>query len=284
MPYDDLAVAENGVGANKAQEVVISEDQVYAAILDVLDPELDETLVKLGFIDSVRVEGPDVTVIFKLPTFWCAPNFAYLMAADLRNRVRTLPGVRNTRIVLLDHCAEEEITSGINRGLSFGDAFPEDACDEDGEDLEDLRRTFLRKGFLMRQDTLLRKLLQARLDEATILNLRVADLVVDELADAVFVTTPGGAVRLDKAGRSAMLYLRKSKLLGLPQGEQDRLIVDDEGHPVPSGGLKDFLRRSRSVRMNILFNTSLCKGLFQTRYGPSQDKATSDEEDEGERL
>ena len=30
--------------------------------------------------------------------------------------------------------------------------------------------------------------------------------------------------------------------------------------------LKDYLRRSRSVRMNILFNTSMCKGLFRTRY------------------
>ena len=281
MPYDDLAVAEVNAGTDGTREVIISEEQVYAAIADVLDPELDETLVKLGFIDSVRVEGQDVTVVFKLPTFWCAPNFAYLMAADLRNRVCALPGVRSTRIVLLDHCAEEEITSGINRRLSFDDAFPEDAS---GEDLEDLRRTFLRKGFLMRQDTLLRKLLQAGLDESTILNLCVADLVVDDPADAVFVTTPGGVLRLDKAGRAAALYLRRSKLLGLPQGEQDRLIVDDEGHPVPPGGLKDFLRRSRSVRMNILFNTSLCKGLFQTRYGPPQGKATAGEGDEGECL
>ncbi|HET9919597.1 MAG TPA: iron-sulfur cluster assembly protein [Ktedonobacteraceae bacterium] len=285
MPRDNLASAETGTrtGTTSTREAVITPEQVYAAIADVLDPELDETLVKLGFIDSVRVDGPDVTVVFKLPTFWCAPNFAYLMAADLRSRLRTLPGVRAARVVLLDHFAEEEISSGINRGLSFGEAFPEDACDEDGANLEELRRTFLRKGFLMRQDTLLRKLLQAGLDEATILNLRVVDLVVDELADAAFVTTPGGAVRLDKAGRSSMLYLRKGKLLGLAQGEQERLIIDDEGRPVPPGGLKDFLRRSRSVRMNILFNTSLCKGLFQTRYGPSQSTAAS-EADEGENV
>src|SRR3954466_14021591 len=72
----------------------ITGEQVYAAIADVLDPELDEPLVKLGFIDRVQVDGPDVTVVFKLPTYWCAPNFAYLMAADLRARIRALPGVR----------------------------------------------------------------------------------------------------------------------------------------------------------------------------------------------
>src|SRR5579883_2022584 len=112
---------------------------------------------------------------------------------------------------------------------------------------------------------------------------RVGDLVVDELADAAFVTTPTGVLRLDKAGRSAALYLRKGKMLGLPQGEHDRLIIDDEGRPVAPGGLKDFLRRSRSVRMNILFNTSFCQGLFQTRYGSGQQQAVG-AGDEGEEL
>jgi metal-sulfur cluster biosynthetic enzyme len=276
MPLHEQKIMETETGT------AITEEQVYAAIADVLDPELDETLVKLGFIDSVRVEGADVTVTYKLPTYWCAPNFAYLMAADLRARVESLPGVRHVRVVLLDHFAEDEITGGINRGLSFAEAFPGDGCGED-VNLEDLRRTFLRKGFLMRQDTLLRKLLRAGLDEETILALRVGDLVVDELADAAFVTTPAGVLRLDKAGRSAALYLRKGKTLGLPQGEHDRLIIDDEGRPVAPGGLKDFLRRSRSVRMNILFNTSFCQGLFQTRYGSGQQQAVG-AGDEGEEL
>ena len=96
-------------------DTVITEAQVYAAIAGVLDPELDEPLVSLGFIDRVQVDGPDVTVVFKLPTYWCSPNFAYLMAGDLRARIRALPGIRTARIELLDHCAEDEITVGINR-------------------------------------------------------------------------------------------------------------------------------------------------------------------------
>src|SRR5205085_11223168 len=72
----------------------ITEAAIYAAIADVLDPELDEPLVRLGFIDRIQVDGPDVTITFKLPTYWCAPNFAYLMASDLRKKVRTVPGVR----------------------------------------------------------------------------------------------------------------------------------------------------------------------------------------------
>src|SRR6266567_335487 len=97
----------------------ITEALVYEAIADVLDPELDESLVKLGFIDRIQVEGPDVTVTFKLPTYWCSPNFAYLMASDLRSKVQATPGVRSTRILLLDHCNDEELSRNVNAGKSF---------------------------------------------------------------------------------------------------------------------------------------------------------------------
>ncbi|HET9920857.1 MAG TPA: iron-sulfur cluster assembly protein [Ktedonobacteraceae bacterium] len=247
-----------------ALDTAITEADVYAAIADVLDPELDEPLVKLGFIDRVQVDDQDVTVVFKLPTYWCAPNFAYLMAGDLRNRVRALPGVRSVRVVLLDHCAEDEITQGVNGDRSFGDVFADDVVGD--EDLEELRRTFLRKGFLMRQDALLRQMMRVGLDEAIIIRLRIADVIVDEITDSVFVMTPGGAVRLEKMGHNAAIYLRRRHYLGLPRGEDDLFITDDKGQPVPSDGLQDFLRRSRSIRLNIMFNTSLCTSLFRTRY------------------
>jgi len=243
----------------------VTEAQVYAAIADVLDPELDESLVNLGFIDRVQVEGPDVTVVFKLSTYWCSPNFAYLMASDLRARVRAIPGVRTARVFLLDHHAEDEINTGVNQGRSFPEAFPGEA----EEDLEELRRTFARKGFLTRQEVLLRRLIKAGLDEAAIIALRVADLTVNEADNAAIVVTPGGPIRLEGIGKHARIYLRKGQALGLLRKPDDPLITDAEGRPIERGGLQDFLRRSRSVRLNIAFNTALCTGLFRTRYGQS---------------
>jgi metal-sulfur cluster biosynthetic enzyme len=272
MPFNDSTVPVTS-------ETGVTEAQVYAAIADVLDPELDEPLVKLGFIDRVQVEGPEVTVVFKLPTYWCAPNFAYLMAADLRAKLRTLPGVRTTRVLLLDHFAEEEITTGINAGKSFAEAFPGEAPED--LDLEELRRIFLRKGFLMRQDALLRQLQKAGVEEAILLNLRAADLVVDEIADVALICTPAGVVRLERMGRHAGTYLRKGKSLGVIQGEEDRLIVDDRGQPVAPGELQAYLRRSRSIRLNIAFNTAFCTGLFRTRY---ENAGASEAHREGDRL
>ncbi len=257
----------------------VTEVQVYAAIAGVLDPELDEPLVSLGFIDRVEVEDADVTVAFKLPTYWCALNFAYLMAADLRKSILSLPQVRTVRVVLLDHYAEDEVTRGVNEGRSFFEAFP-DAADED-KDLEELRRIFLRKGFLMRQDALLRHMLKAGMDEATILSLKRKDLIVDESADAAFVTTPERVIRLEKAGHTAGKYLRKGMVLGFFQEESDPLIIDDTGQAVPPGCLQAFLRRSRSIRLNITFNTSLCTSLFRTRY---ENAGSSEAHREGESI
>ena len=245
----------------------VTEAHIYQAISDVLDPELDESLVKLGFIDCVQVDGPDVSITFKLPTYWCAPNFAYLMAADLRKQASSVPGVRNVRVTLLDHCAEDEVTTGVNRGQSFSVAFPGEANED--EHLEELRRVFLRKGFLMRQDALLRQMLKAGLDEATIAALRVADMHIDEEANAAFVTAHGREYRLERAGRNGGIYQQRRVALGLPHAVNDPLVIDDAGQPLQGGDLQQFLRRSRSVRMNIMFNTAMCKGLFHTRYGGS---------------
>ena len=263
MPSIDSPVTE--VLTNQtAYDIGITEAAIYAAIADVLDPELDEPLVKLGFIDRVQVDGPDVTLIFKLPTYWCAPNFAYLMASDLRKKVRSVTGVRTVRVALLDHCAEEEVTNAVNQGQSFSEAFPDEAPED--EHLEDLRRTFLRKGFLMRQYVLLRQMLKVGLDEVTIATLRVADMTVDEPGNVAFVAVHEQAVRLEGVGHNAAVYLSRKSALGLPQAPDAPLITDDQGQPLQPGGLKEFLRRSRSIRMNIMFNTSMCKGLFRTRY------------------
>ncbi len=264
------------IDANVTSSTEITETHIYIAIADVLDPELDEPLVKLGFIDRVQVNGADVTVTFKLPTFWCSPNFAYLMAKNLRSRIQEVPGVRSVHVALLDHCAEDEVTHGVNHALSFAEAFPDETMED--EHLEELRRTFLRKGFLMRQDAVLRQMLKVGLDEATIAALRMCDMSVDEDANTASVVVQGKSVCLERVGHSAATYVRRRAALGLPMTVDNPLIIDDTGHPLQVGGLKEFLRRSRSVRMNIMFNTAFCKGMFRTRYG--QETVPGDEEGE----
>jgi hypothetical protein len=235
-----------------AFSTTITEAMVYEAIADVLDPELDESLVKLGFIDRVEVEGPDVTVAFKLPT---------------------IPGVRSTHVLLLDHCTDEQVSTNVNTNKSFLEAFPDEAEDN----LEELRLIFLRKGFLVRQDTLLRSLQKAGqkvgMDEATLLSLKVSDLTVDEATERAIFTTPQHVIALERSAHTARAYLRRAAALGIHQQPGDLLFTDDHGQAIAPGGLQIYLRQSRAVRMNIMFNTVFCTDMFQTRYGPGAHRA-----------
>ncbi|MDP9390232.1 MAG: iron-sulfur cluster assembly protein, partial [Actinomycetota bacterium] len=66
--------------------------EVRAALGTVVDPELDEPITDLGFLRSVSVDGSSVEVHLRLPTSFCAPNFAYLMASDAHDAVAAVPG------------------------------------------------------------------------------------------------------------------------------------------------------------------------------------------------
>ena len=122
------------------------------ALGTVYDPELDEPVTTLGFVGSLAVSGEgDVAVRLRLPTPQCAPNFAFLMAADASAAVGRVEGVRSIDVVLEDHYTGAEINAAVNRGEAFGDAFPGET---EGE-LHALRELFQRKALLARQSQLL---------------------------------------------------------------------------------------------------------------------------------
>src|SRR5881227_9572 len=123
-----------------------------AGVLDALgsvhDPELDEPITVLRFVTSCDVTPDgDVDVRLRLPTPQCAPNFAYLMAADAREALRALPGAGAVTVALADHYTAREINAAVARGDGFQAAFPGET---DG-DLRALRDLFRRKALLARQ-------------------------------------------------------------------------------------------------------------------------------------
>ena len=81
-------------------------DTVWQALGTVLDPELDEPITALDFVASCTVSGDGVaSVHLRLPTFFCAPNFSFLMVADAHDAVSAVEGVTRADVVLDDHHA-----------------------------------------------------------------------------------------------------------------------------------------------------------------------------------
>ena len=127
------------------------KSRVLEALGTVYDPELDEPITTLGFVGSVVVDDGSVAVRLRLPTPQCAPNFAFLMAADARDAVRAVQGVGAVSVVLEDHYTGAEINTAVASGSGFGAAFPGETAGE----LDALRTLFRRKALVARQGRLL---------------------------------------------------------------------------------------------------------------------------------
>src|SRR6516162_618138 len=100
---------------------------ILERLAQVLDPELDEPILDLGFVRSLELRSGHACVALRLPTSWCAVNFAYLMAEDVRRALLTVEGIDRVTVGLGDHCAADEIEASVNEGLSFAEAFPGEA-------------------------------------------------------------------------------------------------------------------------------------------------------------
>jgi len=226
-----------------------------AAILDALsgvrDPELDEPITDLDFVSELGIEDGAVSVRLRLPTYFCAPNFAYLMVADARAAVLSVPGVRKARVVLDDHHASREINGGVNAEWGFEDTFPGET---EGNDLDELRHIFRRKSFVARQEKLCRTLL-------------AEGHTPEELADMRLGEVPASAAK-EK-------YLSRREELGLDASAQAPLIVDPHGKPIHEDAVVEHLRFARITRLSIEGNAGMCRGLLATRYGiPDPEEAT----------
>jgi metal-sulfur cluster biosynthetic enzyme len=209
---------------------VTSRAQVFEALGTVYDPELDEPITTLGFVGSCVVSAEDeVHVRLRLPTPQCAPNFAFLMAADARTAVRRLPEVRDVTVVLEDHYTGREINAAVNRDEGFEEAFP----GETAGDLDALRALFQRKALLARQSRLLSE----------------------------SATTLG-----ELTGPDAERCRALRRALGIDASDDAPAFVTGDGTPVAASDMR-FRRMASLTALSLETNGGMCRDLLRARYG-----------------
>ncbi|MDO9377736.1 MAG: iron-sulfur cluster assembly protein [Nocardioidaceae bacterium] len=220
-----------------------TEAEAFGALDVVLDPELDEPITDLGFVRSLRVDDGEVTVHLRLPTSFCSPNFAYLMASDSKDVLTSLDGVVRVHVELDDH-HDSEI---INRGLAADAGYKGTFLHEAEHDLEELRATFRRKAHTAAMERCLTALLRADADlpEADLGTVRLGDLPATAHTEAL---------------------LRRREAVGLPTTDDAIVMVDHEGRGYTADEVPMALRRARSTRISIDGNAHFCRGLLATRY------------------
>jgi metal-sulfur cluster biosynthetic enzyme len=200
----------------------------------VYDPELDEPITTLGFVGSCVVTGGDVEVRLRLPTPQCAPNFAFLMAADARTAVRRLPEVREVTIVLEDHYTGDEINAAVGSDAGFEAAFP----GETAGSLDALRELFQRKALVAREGRLL--------------------ATVDDPATATLGELSGPDAERCRELRRA---LRMDASDGAPA------FVRGDGVPLGADDVPRFKRLAGLTALSLETNGGMCRDLLRVRYG-----------------
>ena len=169
-----------------------------------------------------------MSVRLRLPTPQCAPNFAFLMAADARRAVLGA-GARSVHVVLEDHYTGAEINQAVNENAGFDGAFP----GETRGDLDALRALFQRKALLARQ--------------SRVLTQRVSTL---------------GELRGPDAERCRELR----RALGIDASDDAPPFVTGDGTPVDASDPR-FRRMAELTAISLEVNGGLCRDLLKIRYG-----------------
>jgi metal-sulfur cluster biosynthetic enzyme len=248
LPPGTARAAGNGSGERPP-----GASRVLAALGAVRDPELDEPITELGFVASCTVSADgDAHVRLRLPTYFCAPNFAFLMVADAYDAVSVLPGLRSTEIVLEDHFASDAINGGVAARAGFARTFDGEAVGE----LDQLRADFLRKAVMAGTDQVCRPLLADGAEPSALLTMTLGEV----------------------PGSRALDRLRQRRAdLGLPAGDDAPLLIDPAtGAPVRDDAVPLHLRKARITRVGIEANAGICRGMLRHRY----DTAGQGEEDQ----
>jgi metal-sulfur cluster biosynthetic enzyme len=231
-----------------------TEAEVLDALSGVRDPELDEPITDLKFVSDLRVAEDAVDVRLRLPTPFCAPNFAYLMAHDAREALLSVPGVREARVILEDHHTADEINAGMAGGLGFEGTF-HSFGETKGDSLEELRDIFRRKAFVSRQEKLCRTLLADGYRPA-----ELARMPLDEVPPS----------------EAREKYLSRREELGLDVSTDAPFVVDPAGNRVPEDTVVEHLRFAKLTRLSIEGNAGMCRSLLATRYGiPEPEEETA---------
>ena len=190
-------------------------------------------------------EPGDVDVRLRLPTPQCAPNFAFLMAADACSAVRRLPGVSEVTVVLVDHYTGAEINEAVRARRGVRGGVPR----RDGRAATSTRCASCSGA---------RRCSPARGACAEAL---LAGGASPEEIVALRVARPAG-----HGGRGERAVALRAAL-GLPHDADAPALVAGDGAPLPPGELRTWLRRAGLVSLSLEANGGICRDLLRVRYG-----------------
>ncbi len=239
-------------------------ERVFRTLATVTDPELDQPITDLGFVKGIAIKDSTISVDIVTSTFWCPPNFVYMMLEDARAALSRLAGVRKVRVNLEGHHDAARINEAINSGKSFSQCYGSEA----NGDLVELNRIFREKALRGRLYAMATALGKRGIATGDLLGLKLEDVVPEH--DSFTVKSGGTSLRVTDPEDVQRIARYLSFLNGLGIEDGPLVIWDLAGSPPDRDEIDSFLSRSRSTMANLGLNAELCRALLSARIGPDR--------------
>ena len=94
---------------------MVTEEEVMEELSNVIDPEIGMSIIDMGLVDEVKIEGDKVSVNFHLTAPFCPPVFAMMIAKDIKDRLSRMTGVKISEVKLVGHIMADQINEIINK-------------------------------------------------------------------------------------------------------------------------------------------------------------------------
>ena len=182
-----------------------------------------------------------------------------MMAEDIRQVLLDDSSVETVSAHLKDHSDAKKIEAGVNAGKLFNEAFPDEAFG----DLGQLRKLFLSKGLIKRQERLIRSLVEAGLPTEEICELQIRHLFPQNQSYFVRMKTVA-AVEIHPS-EVVPRYLERRAEIGLDRSPNATLITNLSGKPMNTDQLRHHLITARTVRAAMNANASFCCAILKSR-------------------
>ena len=218
----------------------------------VFDPELDESIVDLGFISNIEIKPNfHVSIELKLPTYFCSANFAWIMCYDSKKAIEKLSWVLDVEVELVDHFVMNKVNKGLKNNETFSSIFGANKAN----DITKLRIKFDKKAYLNRQSLLIQFLRKKNLLDSEIVNMTLDNLTI--FASKFYDDEFNKNLRRYKTLKEKLIKNKKNINFA---------FLDLDGSKIHENNLLEYLRTLRRTTGSITANSEMCKILMKERY------------------
>ncbi len=95
---------------------------IYNELKEVADPELGASIVEMGLVDEISVEGSEARITYHLTVPMCPPVMALYIGNEIKKKLFRVAGIEKAVVRVTNHYYEKQINEMLAKELKFQDS------------------------------------------------------------------------------------------------------------------------------------------------------------------